>query len=402
MPISFEEARDTILESTTVLEHEHVPLLATAGRVLARDFAAPWALPLWDNSAMDGFALCAADAAVGKELKIQGYIPAGATELAPVSPGIAVRIMTGAPTPPGCDLVVPVEETEETGERMKLLHNQAVGAHIRFRGEDIKAGEKALVAGTRLRPAEISLLASFNQSEVCVYRQPQVAILSTGDELVDIGTAPGVGQIMNSNSYALAAAVREAGGVPRLLGIARDTSESHREKLAEGLEADVLVTSAGVSAGDRDLVRDVLAELGVEQKFWKVDIKPGRPTAFAVKGNTLVFSLPGNPVSSMITFEEFVRPCLLKMQGRRQALKPCVKVRLRKGYSKKPGRVQFLRVQVVNDAGQLVAVSAGDQNTGILSTLLRANAIAILPTERGNFAAGEELDAHLLDVDSEL
>ncbi len=402
MPISFEEARNRILDAATALDCEQVPLLDAAGRVLAGDFHAPWDLPLWDNSAMDGFALCAADAVAGSELDIRGYIPAGATDLPPVSPGVAVRIMTGAPAPPGCDLVVPVEDTEESANRVRILTNLIAGDHVRFRGEDVRAGERVLRAGTRLRPAEISLLASFNQAEVCVYRRPRVAILSTGDELVDIGTVPGTGQIMNSNSYALAAAVREAGGEPLLLGIARDELKSHREKLTAGLEADVLVTSAGVSAGDRDLVRDVLLELGVEQKFWKVAIRPGKPTAFGVKGKNLVFSLPGNPVSSMITFEMFVRPALLRMQGLRQALRPLVKVRLREEVRKKPGRVQFLRVEVVNEEGHLWAASAGDQNTGILSTLLRANGIAVLPAEQCEFSAGAEVDTHLLDAGSEL
>jgi len=398
MPIRFEEARSRILAATTPLGIERVPLLDAAGRVLAEDFHAPWDLPLWDNSAMDGFAVRAADAAVRAELQITGYIPAGGTELPQVAPGTAVRIMTGAPIPPGCDLVVPVEETEEVGGKVRILSQLQVREHIRFRGEDIQAGSKVLPAGTRLRPPEINLLASFGQALVAVHRRPRVAILSTGDELVELGSPLGTGQIINSNALSLAAAVRDAGGEPLLLGIARDNLESHRDKLAEGLKADVLITSAGVSAGDRDLVRDVLEELGVEQQFWKIAIKPGRPTAFGVKGPTLVFSLPGNPVSTMITFEMFVRPALRKQQGVTPEVPPLERVVLAEATRKRPERVQFLRVAVRREGGRLVAASAGDQNTGIVRTMLRANGIAVLPEERDRFEAGEEVEVLLLDA----
>jgi len=397
MPIRFEEALNRILDATNLLDSERVHLLEAPGRVLAEDFHAPWDMPLWDNSAMDGFAVRAADAAAKKELTVTGYIPAGGRDLPPVEPGCAVRIMTGAPTPPGCEVVVPVEETEEQNGKIKLLSSLRIRDHIRFRGEDIQAGTLVLPARSLLRPPEINLLASFGQSLVPVFRRPRVAILSTGDELVELGTPLGPGQIVNSNTFSLAAAVREAGGKPVLLGIAKDTPESHREKLSAGLGADVLITSAGVSAGDRDLVREILAELGVEQKFWKIAIKPGRPTAFGVMGDTLVFSLPGNPVSTMVTFEMFVRPSLRKMQGVAPAVKPFVKAVLAEPVRKRPERVQFLRVQVRSEQGRLVASSSGDQNTGILRTMVRANGIVLLPFERDRFEAGDEVDVLLLD-----
>ena len=397
MAISFEEARSSILASSKILGSEQVQLLDAAGRVLAQDFHAPWDMPCWDNSAMDGFAVCAADATGSTALAVTGYIPAGGSELPPVTPGCAVRIMTGAPIPPGCDLVGPIEETEERDGKVFLLSALRVRDHIRFRGEDIPAGNKVLPAGTLLRPPEISLLASFGQALVSVLRRPRVAILSTGDELVELGMPLGTGQIINSNALSLAASVREAGGEPRLLGIARDTLESHREKLSQGLNADVLITSAGVSAGDRDLVREVLQELGVEQKFWKVAIKPGKPTAFGVKGETLVFSLPGNPVSTMVTFEMFVRPALRKLQGISPAITPWDKARLAEPVRKRPERTQFMRVQVRHEHGGLVASSAGDQNTGILSTMVRANGIVALPAERDRFEAGDEVELLLLD-----
>lgn len=397
MPISFEEARRQILEATIPLSSERVQLLDSVGRALAEDFYAPWDLPRYDNSAMDGFAIRAADAAAETDLLITGYIPAGGTKLQPVTPGCAVKIMTGAPIPPGCDIVVPIEETEVKGGRVRLLRSLQLREHIRCRGEDIAMGAMVLPAGTVLRPPEINLLASFGQSLVTVFRRPRVAILSTGDELVELGMPFQEGRIINSNAFSLAAAVRDAGGEPLLLGIARDTLESHREKLAQGFNADVLITSAGVSAGDCDLVREVLRELGAEEKFWKVAIKPGRPTAFAIKGGTMIFSLPGNPVSTLITFEVFVRPALRKMQGLTPAIPPVTKLPLAEPVSKRSERTQFQRVRVQEQNGRLVASSAGDQNTGILSTMVRANGMAILPAERDRFEAGDEVEVLFIE-----
>jgi molybdopterin molybdotransferase len=238
------------------------------------------------------------------------------------------------------------------------------------------------------------MLAGFGMAMVPVYRRPTVAILSTGDELVEIGRTPGPGEIINSNTLSLAAAVRDAGCIPRIIGIARDNRGNHLEKLREGLRADVLITSAGVSAGDCDLVRDVLEELGAKQIFWKVGIKPGGPTAFALYGSTPVFSLPGNPVSTMITFEEFVRPALLRMQGHQQVLRPLFKAVLREALKKKPGKVQIVRLRLEKDGGRWHATSAGNQQTAILKTMIDTQAIAVLPAESAVFAAGDEVDVH--------
>ena len=238
------------------------------------------------------------------------------------------------------------------------------------------------------------MLAGFGMALVPVYRRPIVAILSTGDELVELGRTPGPGEIINSNTLSLAAAVREAGCIPRIIGIARDNRESHLEKLSEGLKADVLITSAGVSAGDCDLVRDILAELGARQIFWKVGIKPGGPTAFALYGTTPVFSLPGNPVSTMITFEEFVLPALLRMQGHQRVLRPLFKVVLREALKKKPGKVQIVRLRLEKEGGRWYAASAGNQQTAILRTMVDAQALAVLPAESLGSAAGDEVDVH--------
>jgi molybdopterin molybdotransferase len=398
MAATFEEARRLILENVAPLATERVQLLAAAGRILAEELRAPWDLPGWDNSAMDGFAVRAEDCREPVTLTVAGYLPAGGSaEGVVVRPGTAVKIMTGAPIPPGCTAVVPFEETQEEGGRVQIRGRVEPRSHIRFRGEDLWAGDLVIPAGTVLRPPEINMLACFGQATVAVFRRPRVAILSTGDELVELGEALAPGRIVNSNSHSLAAAVLEAGGEPVLLGIARDNRKSHREKLAEGLAADVLITSAGVSAGDRDLVREVLAELGVRQVFWKAEIQPGRPIAFGLGGQVPVFSLPGNPVSTLITFEMFVRPALLQMQGHTEVVRPTVRARLQEPAKKKPGRVRFLRVQVRATGTGLVASSSGDQNTGILRTMVRANGIVILPAGGERFAAGEEVDVHLLD-----
>jgi len=397
MSLSFHQAREQILAAVSPLPVEKVPLLDAAGLAVAEDIIARQPLPAFDNSAMDGYAVRAGDCSSGGVLKIVGYLPAGGALNCRVDPGTAVKIMTGAPIPQGADAVVPFEETEEETERITLLGAVSSGDHIRRQGEDIAPGDQVIEAGSVLRPAEISLLASFGMSTVRVHRRVRVAILSTGDELQEIDELRFEGGIVNSNSWALAAAIRELRAVPLMLGIARDNKESLREKLNDGLQADVLLTSAGVSAGDRDLVREVLAELGVEQQFWKIDIKPGKPTAFGLKGKTPVFSLPGNPVSTMITFEEFVRPALLKMMGHRTLLKPIFKARLQHPITKKPGRLQLVRVTIEpGDNGEILVSSAGDQNTGILRTMLIAQGIALLDADREDFKAGDLVDIHLL------
>jgi molybdopterin molybdotransferase len=310
--------------------------------------------------------------------------------------------MTGAPIPKGCDAVVPVEETEESGGQVRIREQVIPRQHIRFRGEDVQSGEMIILAGTVIRPPEVSMLASFGKAFVPVFCKARVAILSTGDELIELGAPLEAGRIINSNALSLAAAVMEIGALPIILGIARDNPESHREKIAEGFKADALITSAGVSAGDRDLVRDVLRELGVEQIFWRVDIKPGGPTAFGMREGKPVFSLPGNPVSTMVTFEELVRPALLKMMGHKRVIKPLIKVVLQNEARKKPGKINFLRVRLTSANGRYLAYSSGDQHTGILKTMLLADAIAVLPADRTNFSPGEEVDAHILSGNVEM
>lgn len=393
---SFEEARRTILEHVAPLGAEVVPVLDALGRVLASDLAAPSDAPAWNNSAMDGYAVRAEEVRGGAALRLSAYLPAGAPGADPLARGTAAKILTGAPLPAGADAVVPVEEAEERDGLVFARGDVRPGAHVRRRGEDVRAGEIVLRAGAVVGPAEISWLASSSRLLVPVHRRPRVAILSTGDELVPPGEALGPGKIHDSNALAVAAAATETGAVPTFLGIARDERAPLRALLAEGLRADVLVTSAGVSMGDRDLVRQGLEELGARQVFWKIDVKPGRPTAFALAGTTPVFSLPGNPVSTLLTFEEFVRPALLRMAGRRDLFRPTVRAALQDGLARKPGRVSLVRVRLERRGGELLAFSAGNQETGILSTLLRSDGIAIVPADRGDVRPGTAVDVQVL------
>lgn len=398
---SYEQALALILKNAVPLVAEWVALDALVGRVAAVDIAAPHDMPRWDNSEMDGFAVRAADCQAFATLRVSGYLPAGASadEIA-VAPGAAVRIMTGAPLPSGADAIVPIENTEDKKNSITLKKQVSRGDYIRYRGSDIATGEVMIPAGTVLRPAEINLLASFSCLRAKVYRQPRVAILSTGDELVPAGKQPGAGQIMDSNSFSLAAAVSEIGAEPIMLGIAKDVLESLRAKIDEGLRADVLITSAGVSTGDRDLVRRVLEEAGARQLFWRVNIKPGGPTAFAMLGKRLVFSLPGNPVSSMIAFDQLVRPALLSLMGHRSVTRKRVKARLLSPLINETKKLRFLRVKVLETQEGFCAESAGDQNTGIISTMIRADAIATLPADCPGLEAGDLVDIQLLDPPS--
>ncbi len=397
--LSFEEARNIILDNVILMEAEEVAISDSLGRVIAEEVVAPISLPSFDNSAMDGYAVHASDCNQFTHLTVSGYIPAGGAGLAKVLPGNAIRIMTGAPVPSGCGAIVPLEDVDEAGDvegEICISKAPRPGQHIRSAGEDVRCGETILTAGTQINVPAISMLASLGRTQVRVYRKPVVAILSTGDELVEPGHPLRQGKLFNSNSLALAAAVHEAGAVPLTLGIARDDRGDLLEKITAGLKADALITAAGVSVGDRDFVRETLAELGVIELFWKVDIKPGKSMAFGKSLGKPIFSLPGNPVSAMITFEEMARPALLKMMGYQKVLKPLVAVTLREDIRKKSGRVFFLRVRLERVNGRLLASTAGNQETGFVQTLLHSDALAVLPADRVSFEAGEEINVHIL------
>jgi molybdopterin molybdotransferase len=394
---SFEESRKLILDNVPLMGTERAFLLDAAGRVLAEDMTAPWDMPRWTNSAMDGYAVRAVDCQGSVTLNVTGFIPAGASATTALRPGTAIKIMTGAPLPAGADAVVPVEDTQEIGDEVRIEAPVKKGSHIRLKAEDVKGGECIIPAGTVLRPAEVGMLASFGKVFVTVFRRVRVAILSTGDELAELGDPLTEEKIINSNTLALAAALMEIGAEPTILGIARDNRADHAEKMLEGLKADVLITSAGVSTGDRDFVRAVLEELGAEFIFNKVGIKPGRPTTFGLIDRKPVFCLPGNPVSTLVTFEELVRPALLKMMGHERIIKPLIEATLLTDLTKKRlGVLNFQRVGIEVKDGKYLASCSGDQNTGILKTMVRADALALLPENRDHFKAGDKVGIHLL------
>lgn len=399
---TFEEARAIIIDNVMPSGIEQIGLLDAVGRVLAEDIIAPYDLPQSNNSAMDGYAVQATDCQPGSRLQVTGFLQAGGDQQFEGAPGTAIKIMTGARIPNGCDAVIPVEDVcEENGY---ITSNIAVskGDHIRFKGEDVSTGETVVFSSTLLRPAEIGILASFGKATVPVYLRPRVAILSSGDELLELGMPPAEGKIINSNSYSLAAAVKEACAIPVLIGIAKDKRESLETKIGEGLKADALITSAGVSAGDLDLVREILQKFDVQQLFWKVAIKPGGPVAFGMRGKTPVFSLPGNPVSTMITFEELVRPALLKMMGYTRVIKSRVPAVLAEDVKKTPGKVSFLRCRIEKTADGYQASISGNQKTSYIKTMVRADGLALLPQDKDICRAGEVVMVNLVRNDIEM
>jgi molybdopterin molybdotransferase len=392
---TLDEARRLILGHTRTLGTESVELIDSLNLVTAEDIVAPWNMPMCDNSAMDGFAVRAVDCIPAARLRITGLITAGAS-LIPVQPECAVKVMTGARIPPGADAVVPFEKAEIEGDYVKFKAPVEHLQHVRLAGSDLHRDEISIPVGTVIRAPEISMMASFSMRHVIVFRRPRVAILSTGDELVTVGETVAPGKVVDSNGVSLAAIVKECGATVQMLGIARDTVASHIEKMTAGLQADIFITSAGVSVGERDLVRQVLTDLGVSLEFHSVDVRPGGPTTFGVKGDCLVFCLPGNPVASMIIFAELVKPAILKAMGYRRILQPVVRAILQDNASKRIGRIKLLRVRLEVSGDKLLAFSSGEQTTGMLKTLLKADGVAVLPAERSSFCAGEEVEVHIL------
>lgn len=392
--ISVEAALEIILNEIKPLGMERINILSALGRILCEDITASIDNPPWDNSAMDGYAVKAADTKrASKEkpvlLKVIEDLPAGYTAKKTIKTGEAIRIMTGAPIPKGADAVVMVEETELQGQgasasgggkgQVKIFREAKIGDNIRKAGEDFKKGDIVLKKGMNIRPAETGMLAAVGKPNVYVYQKPKVAVLSTGDELVEIEEIPKTGKIINSNSYTLSAQIKECGALPIQLGIARDTKKDLKEKLYYGLSADCIVSSGGVSVGDFDFVKDVLKELGSEMRFWKVAMKPGKPLAFGIIGGKPAFGLPGNPISSMVAFEQFVRPALLKMLGRTDIFKRPFNALLTKSIKKKPGRMHFVRAVLEEKDGQLYATPQEGQGSGILSSMVKSNCLIILP-----------------------
>ncbi len=393
--VSIEEAQRIVLMHAVLLPPEVIPLLQGLGKVSSEDVYAPWDLPSSDHAAMDGYAF-SHDGLEGNSLRVAGFLPAGGKRTVAVAAGEAIRIMTGAPIPPGCDTVVPFEDTEETEGRIRIKGGVKPGFHIRKRGEDTRLGDKVIAAGALLRPQEIGMLASFGNNTAKVYSRPRVGVLATGDELSEPGARHSAGMIIDSNSYGIAAQILEVGGEPILLGIARDDKEATREKISEGLTSDLLVTTGGVSVGDKDFVKEAILDLGGEIKFWKVNMKPGKPFAFAVINGKPVFALPGNPAAAMVTFEMFVRPMLLRMMGYSRILRPIASAILTEAVKNNGERPHLIRVFVEARKGGYYVSTTGNQSSARISSLTSANGLVrVAPGD--TMAPGDSVDVLLFD-----
>jgi molybdopterin molybdotransferase len=399
------EAVARILADVRMLAAESVPLLSALGRVLARDVTAGLTLPPWDNSAMDGYAVRSADLVrLPAMLRVIESVAAGQFPTREVGAGEATRIMTGAPTPAGADTVVRVEDTDGGTERVEIRAARDSGKNVRPRGEDVVEGRVVLTRGTALGAAQLGVLAAVGCATVPVHRAPRVAILTSGDELVELEHFDEVRagrKIVSSNSYTLQALTREAGGEPVYLGIAADTRESLRSHLERARSSDLIITSAGVSVGEYDYVREVLRELGAEMKFWRVRMRPGAPIGFGILGGTPWIGLPGNPVSTMVTFELFARPAIRKLCGHARLFRRPFPVRLEEPVSTSAELTHFLRAIISHRGSESVARLTGPQGSGILTSMSAANALLIVPRDRPHVATGELLNSFRLGGDAD-
>jgi molybdopterin molybdotransferase len=400
--ISVEDALNQILEVIVPLCREKVSILDSIGRVIGEDIYANRNIPPRDNSAMDGYALRWEDtrgASISKPviLKVIEDIPAGTIPRKSIGSGESSRIMTGAPMPDGANAVVRVEDTEKDGQRVKVFVKAKEGQDIRPAGEDVREGELVISQGDVIRPAEIGMLAALGRSFISVYQRPLVAVVATGDELVDIDENPTSWQIISSNSYSIAAQIIDCGAVPLQIGIAKDKRDDLVAKFQAALRADIIISSGGVSVGDYDLVKDVMKEVGNQMKFWQVAMRPGKPLAFGSMNGIPVFGLPGNPVSSMVSFEQFVRPSILKMMGHKNLFRRIVRATLKDDITKKEGTRHFIRALVNYENGRYFATTTGEQGSGILKSMVMANGLIILPEHAAYVKKGEEVSIQLID-----
>ena len=412
--LDVEEALERIMTFFVPLPAVDVPLLEALGQVLAVPLVAPISIPPLDNSAMDGYALRAADIVQAggnspADLRVIGHIPAGTVSDQTVEPGTALRIMTGAPIPDGADTVVAFEDTDEVErrdaggsmEKVGVRLAAEIGENIRPAGEDVQQGSIVLESGTVLRASELGVAASLGMETVPVIRRPVVAVLATGDELLEPGEAHQPGKIYNSNNYSVAASVSACGGVPRVIGVARDTEASVEEALLLALDADMVITTAGVSKGDYDFVKDVLANRG-EIALWSVRMRPAKPLAFGAldaPGGRRVphLGLPGNPVSALVAFEQFARPAIRKMMGKELTPRPTVQAILDDPINNYDGRRVYARVVVYRENGEYRARLTGNQSSGVLTSMARANGLAICPDDRSRLESGETATVQMLD-----
>jgi molybdopterin molybdotransferase len=418
--LSVEEALQKILDEVETLEEETIPILESLGQVLAEDIKSDINVPPLDNSAMDGYAVIARDTAGAGEktpvsLRVIDTVMAGSISKKEVVPGTAVRIMTGAPVPRGADSVVQFENTDDAKRKesapdepvthVNILSEATPGLNIRRAGEDIARGSVALKKGTVIRAAEIGLMASLGHGKVKVIRRPVVAIISTGDELVEVDKPLTEGKIHDSNGYSIASLAKRYGFIPRMLGIARDDEKSLVSKLKQAQDADMLLTTGGVSMGDYDIVKDILDRDG-EMVFWKVRVKPGKPLAFGkIKGKNKSIphlGLPGNAVSCMVSFELFVRPALMKMMGKKNLAKPAVEATLEDTVKNNAGRRLYDRAIIERRNGHYYARLTGSQSSGILTSMSLANGLVIISEDRKIVNKGETVQVLMLDWNEEV
>ena len=398
--LSVEDAREQMLETIPVLPTQKRGILECVNYVLAEELKATENIPPFDNSAMDGFAVRAADVKdASKEnplvLSVVETVAAGYAPERPVSSRQTARIMTGAMMPEGADAVVMQEETELNGNKVTIFESVKKNENVRFTGESVRQGDSVMSHGKVLRPPEVSMLASLNIDEVAVNRRPKVAIVSTGDELTPLGEPLKPGKIRDSNRYGIFAQVENAGGTPIDMGIAPDDEAETERIFRESIsKADALITSGGVSVGEHDIVKNVLTKLG-EMNFWRVAMKPGKPQAYGKIDGKPVFGLPGNPVSSLVVFELFVRPALLKMAGHTDLLRPTFKATLETDVTNKDGRVNFMRAILTEYDAQYIAKTTGPQGSGILHSLVLANGLITIPSGAA-LSAGDTVDAQFL------
>jgi molybdopterin molybdotransferase len=397
-----EEALKKILDAISPLGLEKVNILDALGRVIGEDIHAGRSIPPKDNSAMDGYALRAVDTRDASEetpaiLEVVEEIPAGSIPEKRIGPGQAARIMTGAPVPEGADAVVRMEESRKEDGRVAILAGAEVGQEIRRAGEDVQPGEKVISRGEVIRPAEVGMLAALGRSFISVHQRPLVAVVATGDELTDIDESSSPWKIVGSNSYSLAALVLDCGAIPMQIGIAKDRREDLIAKFRDAMRADLIVSSGGVSVGDYDLVKEVMREEGNRMQFWQVAMNPGRPLAFGALGEVPVVGLPGNPGATMVCFEQFIRPAILKMMGHVNLFRRIVRARLCEDITKKPGIRHFIRARISVDDDGCSVVTTGNHGSGILKSMVRANGLIILPEEITKVRAGETVAVQLLD-----
>jgi molybdopterin molybdotransferase len=403
--VSVEEARNIVLNSITPLGFDKVDIFNAPGRVLFENIISDIANPPLDNSAMDGYAVIAEDtrgASINNpvRLKVIAEIQAGGHYTAKkVLQGTAIRIMTGGPIPEGADSVIQFEDTEEEKDIVKVFREINKHDNYRFAGEDIKKGDIVLYQGDRLSSAAMGLLSSLNYKNINVYKQPEVAIISTGNEIADIGDDIKPGQIRNSNSYTLYSEVKKYSAIPRYLGIVNDTMKDMKTKFTQAMESDIIISTGGVSMGKYDFVKDIYSEMGIEILFERVKVKPGRPCTFARKGQKLIFGLPGNPVSTMTSFIQFVRPAILKLMNAKKINKPIVNAYITEDITKEPGRLYLLRGYFFIKNNEFHVNTTGPQGSGILTSMSAANCLIILPENTSEVKAGEKVAIQLIDHD---